>query len=170
MELRPAALRFVLEQGLPALVEVGGTSMEPTVHRHDKVNVVALAPAAPLAPGDVVLVATTRDVLLLHRLMHVFDEGGETFVVHQGDAAGSTFGVAARRDVLARMASFASGAPAPTPEHLETAARSRFERRRATCRGLVAGRHLARQLGVADAPLVRACARTLRRLARAIVG
>jgi hypothetical protein len=174
MELRPAALRFVLEQGLPATIEVGGSSMEPTIHRRDKVRVVALAPDAALAPGDVVLVATAADVLLLHRVMHVFEEGGAPFVVHQGDAAGSTFGVAARHDVLARMAGFGDVAHAraetPTVERLDAAARARFERRRAVCRGHVTGRAFARALGVANAPLVRVCARALRRLARALVG
>jgi hypothetical protein len=110
MELRPAAMRFVLEQGLPAVIEVAGRSMEPSIEMGAKVDVAPLAPEAPIEAGDVVLIATAR-----------------RFVVHQGDADDSTFGTCAREDVLGRMTGFA-GDPArmvPTPERLEAAARFR---------------------------------------------
>ena len=171
MELRPAALRFVLEQGLPAVIEVGGGSMEPTIRRRAKVNVVALTPDAPLAPGDVVLIATPRDVLLLHRVLHVFEDSGQEFVVHQGDVPGSTFGVAARRDVLARMTAFAdgTGAPAPTPERLDAVGSGAISLATACCRPRARrGPPPARGLGVGDVPAVRACARAFRRLARLV--
>src|SRR4051794_40474323 len=107
MQLRADALRFVLAQGLPAVIEVSGPSMEPTISKGAQVNVAALAPSDGVEVGDVVLIATGADVLLLHRVMAVFEERGARFAVHQGDAPASTFAIAARGDVLARMTSFA---------------------------------------------------------------
>lgn len=171
MELRPAALRFVLEQGLDAVIEVRGGSMEPSVAKGVKVHVAALALHAALALGEIVLLATEKDVLLLHRVMHVFDEDGLPYIVHQGDALDSTFGVSSRRDVLARMTSFddAERSAPPTPERLDAVAHARFLRRRAVCRGFVAARHLARVLGVGKRPVIQRCAGVIRRAARRIV-
>jgi hypothetical protein len=159
MELRADALRFVLSQGLPAVIEVSGRSMEPTIAKGTKVDVEALAESAPLEVGDVVLVATTGDVLLLHRVMAAFDERGDRLVVHQGDARASTFAVAARRDVLARV----GARPRPAQPAL-------FRRRVAAVGGFLAARRFARAVGLADAALVRRCAQVYRRLARAVSG
>jgi hypothetical protein len=163
MELRADALRFVLAQGLPAVIEVSGRSMEPTIALGAKVDVAALGEADPVDVGDVVLVATSGDVLLLHRVMAAFEERGERFVVHQGDARASTFAVAARRDVLARVSGGARGAPS-----LE--ARALFDRRRRAVDGFLVARRLARALGLADGALVRRCAHVYRRIARRFSG
>jgi hypothetical protein len=171
VELRPAALRFTLEQGLPAVIEVAGRSMEPTLELGAKVDVAPLPLDAPLEVGDIVLIATTaEDVLLLHRVMHVFDEGEHRFVVHQGDAVESVFSTCARAEVLARMTGFAGGVgrPLPTPERLDAAARGRFQRRRAACAAYARARGLARRLGVGEIAIVRRCAAAFRKLARAL--
>ncbi|HEY2729279.1 MAG TPA: S24/S26 family peptidase [Polyangia bacterium] len=171
MQLASDALRFVLAQGLPAVIEVSGGSMEPTIARGEKVDVAALADRDPVHAGDVVLVATATGVLLLHRVMIKFDEDGACFVIHQGDAPASSFGVAARRDVLARMTGFAGEPRAlPKPERLDAAARARFRRRRLACQGFLAARRLVRALRLSDSALVRACAQAYRKLARALAG
>jgi hypothetical protein len=159
MELRADALRFVLAQGLPAVIEVSGRSMEPTIAKGAKVDVAALAEAEPLAVGDVVLVATAGEVLLLHRVMAAFDEAGARFVVHQGDASASTFAVAARRDVLARLAA-----------RVDPAEPTLVRRRVLVVDGFLAARRFARAFGLADGAFVRRCARVYRRLARALSG
>src|SRR5579862_4834464 len=110
MQLRPEALRFVLAQGLPAVIDVAGASMAPTIEMGAKVDVIGLPEAAAVDVGDIILVATAdAAVLLLHRAMCVFEERGKRFVIHQGDAPGSTFGTCRRADVLARMTSFVGG-------------------------------------------------------------
>ncbi|HVR01888.1 MAG TPA: S24/S26 family peptidase [Polyangia bacterium] len=171
MQLAPDALRFVLTQGLPAVIDVTGGSMEPTIARGEKVDVAALADRDPVDAGEIVLVATAAGVLLLHRVMITFDEGGARFVIHQGDAPASSFGVAARRDVLARMTGFASELRAlPTLERLDAAARARFRRRRLACQGFLAARRLVHAFRLTDSALVRACAQAYRKLARALAG
>jgi hypothetical protein len=171
MQLRGDALRFVLAQGLPAVIDVIGGSMSPTIPKDTKVDVTPLAASDELAAGDIVLLATSGDVLVLHRVMAVFVEAGEAFVVHQGDAAASTFGISARRDVLARMTGFAGDArPVPTPERLDATARAIFLRRRAACVVFVRARRLARALHVSERGPVRQCGRVFRRLARFISG
>jgi hypothetical protein len=172
MQLRPDALRFVLAQGLPATIEVVGASMEPTIAKGAKVRVVAW-PAGEERPGEIVLLATEGDeTLLLHRVMHVFDEAGRRYVIHQGDTASSLFAVVARDAVLGRMSVFAppDGRPAPTPERLDAPARARFSRRRAACLAFVAARRAARLFGLAERPALRAWGRRLRSLASRVVG
>jgi len=98
-------------------------------------------------------------------------EDGEPLVVHQGDAPASTFALAARRDILARMTGFA-GAPAapPLPGRLDAAARTLFLRRRRAVGGFLAARRLVRALRVSDGELVRRCALIYRKIARAVTG
>jgi hypothetical protein len=171
MQLRADALRFVLEQGLPAVIEVSGRSMEPTLALGTKVDVAALAESDSLEVGEVVLLATTADVLLIHRVLGLYEESGAAFVVHQGDAFASTFGIAARRDVIARMIGVAGAAGAlPAFERLDVVARARFRRRRLACHGFIVARRLARGLGLGDSALVRQCAQVYRKLARALAG
>jgi hypothetical protein len=161
----------VLAQGLPAVIEVSAGSMEPTIALGAKVDVAALSDGELVAIGDVVLVATTAGVLLLHRVMGTFTEEGARFVVHQGDAPASTFGIAARHDVLARMTGFAGEVRAlPAPERLDAAARARFRRRRLACEGFLVSRRLARALRLSDSGLVRRCAQVYRKLARSLAG
>jgi hypothetical protein len=169
MELRPAALRFVLEQGLSAVIVVSGRSMEPTIPLGTRVDVAPLSAGAAPAVGEIVLVATAAaDVLVLHRVMHVSSDGD--LVIHQGDAGGAAFATCARRDVLARMTGFAdvdvAARPVPLPENLPAAARARFRRRRLACVAFARARTVARALSVEDHPLVRRCGVALRKLAR----
>ncbi|HSZ83729.1 MAG TPA: S26 family signal peptidase [Polyangia bacterium] len=169
MQLGPEALRFVMAQGFPAVIDVLSGSMAPTIAVGTKVNVVGMSLEEEVAVGDVVLFGTTG-VPLLHRVMAVFEEAGRRFVVHQGDARASTFAIAARVDVLARMTTFAADArPAPTVDRLDAAALVVFRRRRLACEAFVRARLLARALGVRDLGLVRRCARAYRALARAVL-
>lgn len=171
MELRPDALRFVLEHGLSAVIAVSGRSMEPTIALGDRIDVEPLAPDAPLAVGEIVLVATgAAHVLILHRVMHLSEDGN--LVIHQGDAAGAAFATCPRRNVLARMTGFAGDATRllPTPARLSAAARGQFHRRRLACAAFARARGLARALSVGDHALVRRCAAALRKLARQIGG
>jgi hypothetical protein len=179
MQLRADALRFVLAQGLPAVIDVIGGSMSPTIAKGTKVDVAPLSETEELAVGDVVLLATSAqgpndvpsDVLILHRVMAVFVERGQRFVVHQGDAPASTFGIAARRDVLARMTGFAGDTrPVPTPAHLDASSRAIFFRRRAVCLAFVGARRFAHVLHLEERTLVRQCARLFRRITRVLTG
>jgi hypothetical protein len=173
MQLRPEALRFVLAQGLPATIEVVGASMEPTIARGAKIMVVAW-PQGGERVGEIVLLATegTGGVLLLHRVMHLFEEAGHAYVVHQGDAPGSEFAIVPREAVLGRMRSFAApdARLSPTPERLDDAARARFGRRRAACLVLVAARRTMRVFGLAERPFARALGQRFRALARRVLG
>lgn len=171
MDLRPEALRFVLQQGLSAVIVVSGRSMEPTIALGTRVDVAPVALDAPLAVGDIVLIATSAaDVLLLHRVMHVM--GGGRRIVHQGDAAGGTFATCARRDVLARMTGFEGDAARalPTPENLPAAARALFHRRRVACAVYAGAREVAGVLSLDGNALVRRCGLGLRKLARRVAG
>jgi hypothetical protein len=171
MQLRPEALRFVLAQGLPATIEVVGASMEPTIAQGAKVMVVAWPPGAEHV-GEIVLLATEGGVLLLHRVMHLFDEAGHTYVVHQGDAPGSEFAIVPREAVLGRMRSFAApdARLSPTPARLDDAARARFARRRAACLVLVAARRTVRVFGAGQGPFTKALGRRFRALSRRVLG
>ena len=171
MQLRADALRFVLAQGLPAVIEVSGRSMEPTIAKGAKVNVAALAEADGLEVGDVVLVEAGGG-LLLHRVMAAFDERGVRFIIHQGDAHDSTFGISARGDVLARMTGPAGESGAP-PAHARAPGRRRALSSvddASACEGFIVARRLVSVLPVSDGEVVRRCAQVYRRLARAIVG
>ena len=100
MQGPPGALGFVLAHGMPATIEVVGGSMEPSLARGVKVDVEPVAPGASLAVGDLVVLTTDDpDVLLLHRVMHLFSERGRRFVIHQGDAPSSKFAVCPRDNV-----------------------------------------------------------------------
>jgi hypothetical protein len=172
MKLSPAALRFVMAQKLPAAIEVSGGSMEPTLARGVKVNVEAVEPAR-VRVGDIVLMATDEAaILMLHRVMHVFEEGGRRFVVHQGDAPSSSFGICAGEDVLGRVTAFAGDADRalPTLERLDPSESARFHRRRLACAMFVVARRAALLLGARDRPLVRRCAQAYRTLTRRLLG
>jgi hypothetical protein len=162
MQLGGDALRFVLAQGLPALIDVTGRSMEPTILLGEKVNVVGLRAGDALGVGDVVLIATSdADVRVLHRVLAVFADGGGG-LVHQGDAPGSTFGICARADVLARVLDFGV-------DRLNAEARTRFRRRCLAAETYVRARRVARALGVADLAAVRRCGQVFRKLSRSLV-
>lgn len=136
------ALPFLLAQGMPAQLRVIGASMEPTFLRGAVLNIVPVAPSAELAAGDVVVLAS-RDgnEVIVHRVLLSFVERGSEFVVHQGDAPGTAFGVAARQQVLARATSVDGGFGGPRP--IGAGSLGRFALRRLLCLGYVAARRLA---------------------------
>jgi hypothetical protein len=167
MQLRPEAIRFTLGQGLPAVIEVAGGSMSPSLVVGDKVRVEPLAPDGPLVPGDVVLIAPEDgSALLIHRVMHAFVEDGRPMIVHQGDAPSSTFGICARDAVIGRAVTLVADPPRglPAPSH------ARFQARRRACRAYCGARLLLRVMGLAERPLTRRLARLYRALARALAG
>ena len=111
MRLRPGELQFVLAQGLPAVVEVRGASMTPTLAVGERLNIQPTPAAAgardDIEVGDIVLVITTDAAeLLTHRVMHLFTEEGRRFVVHQGDIAGASFAICARESVIGKAVGF----------------------------------------------------------------
>jgi hypothetical protein len=172
VDLSPAALRFVLAQKLPAVIEVSGGSMEPALAKGVKVSVEAVNPGE-VQVGDIVLLATDdASILILHRVMHVFEESGRRFVVHQGDAPSSTFGICAGEGLLGRVTGFSddTSRPLPTPERLGAREAARFARRCLACAGFVGARRLALRLGIRERPLVGRCAQAYRTLARRLLG
>ena len=170
MRLRPGELAFVLAQGLPAVVEVRGASMTPTLAVGDRLTVQP-TPAAgardDIAVGDIVLViATDAAELLTHRVMHLFTEHGRRFVVHQGDMAGASFAICPRESVIGKAVGFEADPtrPWPTVAHLDAAARVRFHRRAAVVVWYCRARGAARALRLHDSKLTRAAARLYRKL------
>lgn len=164
------ALRFVLEQGLPAELEVTGGSMEPTLPRGTRVAVSSVDDGAELAIGDI-LVLETDDarILITHRLMHAFVERGGRFVIHQGDAPGAAFGVAPRENVIARVTGIVGPEPRD-PSGLQPAHAPRFAERRLACRAYALARGLATSAGVGRWPLLRRWGERLRRLSGRLTG
>jgi hypothetical protein len=174
MRLRPGELEFVLAQGLPAVVEVRGASMTPTLAVGERLNVQP-APAAgagdDVAVGDIVLVITTDAAeLLTHRVMHLFTEQGQRFVVHQGDMAGASFAVCPRESVIGKAVGFEAdpARPLPTAARLSAADRARFRRRAAAAVWYCRARSAARALRLHDSRLTRAAARLYRKLTDAL--
>lgn len=173
MQLRPDALRLVLAQGLPAVVTVTGTSMTPSLALGERLQVQPLAAGGPARTGEIVLVITSDSTeLLLHRVMHVFSHGGRAYVVHQGDAAASTFAICPSELVLARATGFVEdpGRPLPTVEAMSAAMRAQFHRRRLACVAFCWSRRLALTAGLGDGPLRRRLGRAVRGLARKLAG
>jgi hypothetical protein len=174
MELRPGALRFVLAQGLTAQARVGSDSMTPALARGAVVSVETLAGGEPRV-GDIVLIFTGDDAdPLLHRVMHVFSEGGQRWVMHQGDAPTSTFATCPLDAVMARAVGFAAGSDPgrtlPTLDRLGAEDSARFWRRRRACQAFAWGWRLGAPLGLRRRPLGRRLARLYRSLARAVAG
>jgi signal peptidase I len=131
MNLHPQAVKLVLDNGHPVVVEVAGESMTPTIGRGTKLRIEPVA--EDLYPGDIVLILTAnKDELVLHRVIHLFAEGGQRYVIHQGDALRADFATCPREAVVGRAVGFPL-APArllPTLEVLDPAALARFQRRR----------------------------------------
>jgi hypothetical protein len=160
----------VLEQGLPAEIQVTGGSMEPTLPRGTRVRVSPVDDRTELAIGDVVVLATEdARILITHRLMHAFVEGGGDFVIHQGDAAGAAFGVAPRENVIARVTELLGPAPRD-PSALQPAHAPRFVERRLACRAYALVRGVATSAGLARWPVLRRWGERFRRLAARLTG
>jgi hypothetical protein len=173
MHLRPGELGFVLAQGLPAVVEVRGGSMTPTLAVGERIHIQP-TPAVPGEPdpidvGDIVLVISADTAeLLIHRVMHAFSDRGGRFIAHQGDAAKSTFAICSRDKVIGKAVGFERdpARPLPTVALMDEADRARFRRRAAACAWYCRARGAARTLRLGDRALTRAAARLYRRLTR----
>jgi hypothetical protein len=160
---------MVLAHGLPVVIEVTAQSMSPSLERGAKLRVEPVG--GDLHAGDIVLIATGEGHnLLLHRVMHLFSEGGRRFVIHQGDAPSSTFAICAREAVIGRATGFSPQRlrRLPTLENLKPEARARFERRRRACAFFSLGRRLMTSLRLGDRKLTRRLARAFRTLARSM--
>jgi hypothetical protein len=175
MRLRPGELAFVLAQGLPAVVEVRGASMTPTLAVGDRLNIQPTPAAAgvddDIAVGDIVVViATDAADLLTHRVMHLFTEQGRRFVVHQGDMAGASFAICPRELVIGKAVAFEAdpARPLPTVAHLDASERARFRRRAVAAVWYCSARGAARALRLHDSKLTRAAGRLYRKLAGAL--
>jgi hypothetical protein len=162
---------MVLAHGLPVVVEVVAESMSPSIERGAKVKI---EPATgELHPGDIVLVLTDDgSELLLHRIVHLFAEGDERFIIHQGDAPRSQFATCPRAAVIGRAIGFphTPSRPLPTLAVLDPAARARFERRRRASALYSLGRRMTVSLRLGDGALTRRLARVYRAVARKVVG
>ncbi len=167
MILRPQAIRMVLAHGLPVVFEVTGESMAPPIERGNKLRVEPVF--GDLQVGDVVVIALGEGHdLTLHRVMHLFSDGGQRFVIHQGDAPTSAFATCARERVIGRATGFVSPRlqRLPTLANLTPEARARFDRRRRACALFSLGRRMMSALRIGDRKLTRRLGRAFRMLAR----
>ncbi len=105
--------------------------MTPTIEQGTRVRIEPIA--EDLHPGDIVLILSYNEAgLVLHRVTCLFAEGGQHFVIHQGDAQSSAFSACPREAVLGRAVGFplTPARALPTLEVLDPAALRRFQRRR----------------------------------------
>jgi signal peptidase I len=169
VNLHPQAVELVLDNGHPVEVEIVGESMTPTIERGTKLRI---EPAAEdLHPGDIVLILTSnKDELVLHRVIHLFAEGGQRYVIHQGDALGSDFATCPREAVVGRAVGFPLE-PArllPTLDLLDPAALTRFQRRRRVSLLYSLSRRMKFWLRLSDCALGRRGVSRLARIYRAL--
>ena len=172
MQAPPAGLKLALEQGIPAELEVTGRSMEPTISKGTRVRVERLDSDWPLGPGELVLVQTDNHaVLLLHRVIHVFSDAEGKFVIHQGDAPSSRFGICRREDIVGRVSAIVGDELAlPTLNTLNRGDLTRFHRRRIAGRAFAVARIMTSSLGLRESPLLRRAGDVYRSVARRITG
>lgn len=171
MKLHPQAVRLVLDHGRPVAVDVVSGSMIPTIEPGTRVTIEPIA--EDLHPGDIVLILSCDEAeLVLHRVIRLFAEGGQHFVIHQGDARSSALGTCPREAVLGRAVGFplAPARALPTLEVLEPAALRRFQRRRRVSLLYSLGRRTMFWLRVMDPALARRLARMYRELASKVIG
>jgi hypothetical protein len=166
---RQAALRFVIANGVPVALRLIGRSMEPTLPRGSMVRVATLQPSEVLEVGDVVAIAAAAgDEVIVHRVLHAFAESGRDFIVHQGDAPGTSFAVASRQQVLARVIALDDGTP-DSRRPIGRGDRCRFGARRLVSRGYLLARVLVDRMGVSPRPALRRASRRLRSIAAAVL-
>jgi len=171
VNLHPQAVRLVLDQGLPVAVDVVTGSMTPTIEPGTRVTIEPIA--EDLHPGDIVLILSSNEAeLVLHRVIRLFAEGGQHFVIHQGDAQSSAFGTCLREAVLGRAVGFplTPARALPTLEVLDPAARRRFQRRRRVSLLYSLGRRAMFRFRVIDPALARRLVRMYRELASKVIG
>ncbi|HVN20346.1 MAG TPA: S24/S26 family peptidase [Dongiaceae bacterium] len=170
MNVHPQGVRLVLDHGLPVAVDVVGGSMTPTIERGTRVSIEPIA--EDLHPGDIVLILSSDEgELVLHRVVRLFSEGGQHFVIHQGDAPSSAFGTCLRGAVLGRAVGFplTPARALPTLEVLDPAALRRFQRRRRVSLLYLLGRRTMFWLRDIDPALARRVVRMYHELAGKVV-
>lgn len=166
MNLHPQAVRLVIDQGHPIAVDVVGGSMTPTIEPGTRVRIEPIA--EDLHPGDIVLILSSNEAeLVLHRVIRLFAEGDQHFVIHQGDAQSCAFGTCLREAVLGRAVGFplTPARALPTLEVLDPAALRRFQRRRRVSLLYSLGRRTMYCVRVIDPALARGLVRMYRELA-----
>jgi len=156
MQLPPAGLRFVLAQGLPAVVDVRGASMTPTLAVGERLHVRPVPPRVgardAIEAGDIVLLITADAAeLLVHRVMYTFDEAGMQLVAHQGDMPGSSFAFCPRDAVIGKIVGFEADAARALPivSSMTAAERATFRRRAAVIAWYCRARRTVRALHLA---------------------
>ena len=170
MNLHPQAVRLVLDQGHPVAVDVVSRSMTPTIEPGTRVRIEPIA--EDLHAGDIVLILSSNEAeLVLHRVIRLFAEGGQHFVVHQGDAQSSTFGTCLREAVLGRAVGFplTPARALPTLEVFDPAALRRFHRRRRVSLLYSFGRRTMFWVRVIDPALAHRLGRMYRELASKVI-
>jgi hypothetical protein len=171
VNLHPQAVRLVLSQGLPVAVDVVTGSMTPTIEQGTRVRIEPVA--EDLHPGDIILILSSNEAeLVLHRVIRLFAEGGQDFVIHQGDAQSSSFGTCLREAVLGRAVGFplTPARALPTLEELDRVSLRRFQRRRCVSLLYSLGRRTMFWLRVIDPALARRLAGMYRKLASKVIG
>jgi len=171
VNLHPQALRLVLDQGLPVAVDIVGGSMTPTIEQGTRVRIEPVP--EDLHPGDIVLILSSNESeLVLHRVIRLFAEGGQHFVIHQGDAQSSAFDTCLREAVLGRAVGFplTPARALPTLKVLDPAALRRFQRRRRVSLLYSLSHRTTFWLRVIDPALARRLARMYRELASKVIG
>jgi peptidase S24-like protein len=171
MNLDPQAVRLVLERGRPVAVDVVGGSMTPTIEQGARVTVEPVA--GDLHPGDIILILSSNEAaLVLHRVIRLFEEGGQHCVIHQGDAQSAAFDTCLREAVLGRAVGFplTPARALPTLEVLDPAALRRFQRRRRVSLLYLLRRRTIFWLRVVDPALARRLVRMYRELASKVMG
>jgi hypothetical protein len=145
--------------------------MEPTLTQGTKVRLQRLDTDWPLGPGELVVLSTGDEGLLVHRVIHLFSDGSARFVIHQGDAPSSRLGVCRREEVLAKVAGVIGDELAlPTLNTLNREDLTRFHRRRIAGRAFAVARHMGGSLGIRENPLVQRAGDLYRSVARRLTG
>jgi hypothetical protein len=171
VKLHPQAVRLVLSQGLPVAVDIVTGSMTPTIRPGEQVKIEPVD--EDVQHGDVVLILSSNETeLVLHRVIRLFAEGGQRFVIHQGDAHTSYFGTCLREAVLGRAVGFplTPSRALPTLEELDRESLKRFKRRRRVSLFYLLGRRTMSSLRGINPALARRLARTYRKLASKVFG
>jgi Peptidase S24-like len=171
MNLHPQAVKLVLDRGLPVSVDVVGRSMTPTIGQGARVRVEPIVEDPH--PGDIILIlSSNEDSLVLHRVVRLFAEGGQHFVIHQGDAPSATFATCLREAVIGRAVGFplTPARPLPTLEVLDPVALARFQRRRSVSMLYLLGRRTMFWLRGIDPTLARHLLRMYQMLAGKVIG
>jgi hypothetical protein len=160
----------VIDNGVPVQLRLVGGSMEPTLPRGSTVRTAALRPSDVLEVGDVVVIATQAgQEVIVHRVLHTFVESGGDFIVHQGDAPQTSFAVASRQQVLARVIAVGHET-SHSYRPIGQGDRCRFAARRLVSRSYLVARLFVDRIGVSPPPALRRAGGRLRSIAARSIG